>query len=368
MAADAGRPEALDTLVERFTLKAFVEACHVLEDGIATSRDVDLGMAAGTGMSPPPFAGADRRGLDVVLAALEEAEEAWGGAFAPPDVLRRLVAQGRLGVRTGQGFFPYARPDADGDLGPVKLETRGDVAIAWLDHPPANALAPATIAALAELWRRVDGRARALVIASANPTLFCAGADIRAFTAMETPEQARALLDEAHGLLRAFERSSTVTIAAVNAMALGGGCELAMACDVRLAAQSAQFGQPEVDLGIVPGFGGTQRLPRLVGAGKALELNLTGEPIGAEEAYAFGLVADVVPDHELLDTALAWARGLGGQAPLAVRAIKRVSGAGDLDAGIAAEQDAFVEVLATQDAREGIAAFLEKRSARWQGR
>jgi enoyl-CoA hydratase/3-hydroxyacyl-CoA dehydrogenase len=252
MAAETERPEALDTLVERFTLKAFVEACHVLEDGIATTRDIDLGMMTGTGMIPPPFARADQRGLDEVLRALEVAEEAWGEAFTPPDVLRRLVAQGRLGVKSGQGFFPYARPDADGDLGPVKLETRGDIAIAWLDNPPANSLSPETIAGIATVWERVGGTARALVFASANPMLFCAGADIKAFTKMDTPEKGRELLDNAHGLLRQFEQSSTVTIAAVNAIAYGGGCELAMACDVRIAAQSALFGQPEVDLGIIP--------------------------------------------------------------------------------------------------------------------
>ncbi len=368
MAAETERPEALDTLVERFTLKGFVEACHVLEDGIATTRDIDLGMMTGTGMLPPPFARADQRGLDEVLAALERAEEAWGEAFSPPDVLRRLVAQGRLGVKTGQGFFPYARPDADGDLGPVKLETRGDTVIAWLDNPPANSLSPETIAALTQVWERVGGTARALVFASANPMLFCAGADIKAFTKMTTPEQGRALLDGAHGLLRDFERSSTVTIAAVNAIAYGGGCELAMACDVRIAAQSALFGQPEVDLGIIPGFGGTQRLPRLVGEAKALEMNLSGESIGAEEAYAFGLANEVVPDHELLDTALAWARKLGGQAPLAVQKIKQVSHAGDLDEGIEAEKAGFVEVFGSEDAKEGISAFLGKRSARWQGR
>lgn len=367
MAAET--PPGLDTLVERFTLKALVEACLVLEEGVATTRDIDLGMMTGTGMIPPPLARADQRGLDDVLAALERARSEWGKAFAPPAILRRLVAQGRLGVKSGQGFFPYPQPDADGGDGPVKLETRGDIAIAWLDNPPANSLSPETIAALAAAWERVDGKVRALVFASANPMLFCAGADIKAFTRMDTPEAGRELLDDAHGLLRSFEQSSTVTIAAVNAIAYGGGCELAMACDVRIAAQSALFGQPEVDLGIIPGFGGTQRLPRLVGEAKALEMNLSGEAIGAEEAYAFGLANAVVPDHELLDAALAWARKLGGQAPLAVEQIKRVTSAGgELDGGIEAEKDAFVAVFASEDAREGIAAFLEKRPARWRGR
>ncbi len=367
MAAETERPAALDTLVERFTLKGFVEACLVLEEGVATVRDIDLGMMTGTGMIPPPFARADARGLDEVLAALERAEAEWGPAFTPPDVLRRLVAQGRLGQKTGQGFFPYPRPDADAPEGPVKLETRGDVAIAWLDNPPANSLSPDVIAALRAVWERVDGQARALVFASANPMLFCAGADIKAFTKMDEAG-GRELLDSAHALLRSFERSRKVTIAAINGLAFGGGCELVMACDFRLAGFSATFGQPEINLGIIPGFGGTQRLPRLVGEGKALEMNLTGEAISAEDAYEHGLVHRVVADHELFDTAMAWARKLARQAPLAIEQIKQVSHAGDLDEGIEAEKRGFATVFQSEDGKEGISAFLGKRKPAWQGR
>ena len=158
-----------------------------------------------------------------------------------------------------------------------------------------------------------------------------------------------------------------MTIAAVNAAALGGGCELAMACDFRIAADSASFGQPEINLGIIPGFGGTQRLPRLVGEAKALELNLIGEPIGAAEAFEYRLVHRIVPDHELLDTTLLWARKLAGQAPLSVAEIKRVSSAADLDAGIEAEKTGFAATFASADATEGITAFLGKRAPHWSG-
>jgi enoyl-CoA hydratase/carnithine racemase len=261
------------------------------------------------------------------------------------------------------------RPDAGWDEGPVKLETRGAVALAWLDRPPANSLAPDTIAALRRVWEHVEDEAslRVLVIASANARLFCAGADIKAFTTMDEAA-GRAFTAETHDLLRAFERSSVVTIAAVNGLALGGGCELAMACDLRVAAESARFGQPEIKLGIIPGFGGTQRLPRLVGVGKALELNLLGDPISAQEAAACGLANRVVPNGQLLDATLELAGKLAGQAPLAVEQIKRVSAHDDLDAGIAAEQKGFATVFASADAREGIAAFLEKREPRFEGR
>jgi enoyl-CoA hydratase/3-hydroxyacyl-CoA dehydrogenase len=361
----------LDTaaLVERFTLKALVESCLVLEEGVASLKDIDLGMMAGAGVIPPPFQRADQTGLDEVLARLERAEQEWGTDFEPPRILRRLVAQGRLGVRTGQGFFPYARADAGWEESPVKLETRERVAIAWLDRPPANSISPEVVQALRKVWDALTSspEIRTLVFASANPMLFCAGADIKAFTKMDA-DSGRDLLDQMHGLLREMETSSIVTIAAVNAVAFGGGCELAMACDLRIAAESASFGQPEINLGIIPGFGGTQRLPRLVGEAKALELNLTGDPITAEEAYELGLATRVVPDHELLDTALAWARKLADQAPLAIEQIKRVSAAGDIDAGIESEKLGFSTVFGSEDAREGIGAFLEKRPPRFQGR
>ncbi len=260
------------------------------------------------------------------------------------------------------------RPDAGWEDALVKLETRGGgVAIAWLDHPPANALSPDTVDALRRAWDALDGAAvQALVIASANARLFCAGADIKAFTGMDDAS-GRAYVAGTHALLRDFERSSIVTIAAVNGLALGGGCELAMACDLRVAAASARFGQPEIKLGIIPGFGGTQRLARLVGPAKALELNLVGDPISAQDAAACGLANRVVPDEELLGAALALAETLAAQAPLAVGQIKRVSANADLDAGIAAEQAAFAEVFASADAREGIAAFLEKRPPEFSG-
>jgi enoyl-CoA hydratase/3-hydroxyacyl-CoA dehydrogenase len=356
-------------LVDRFTLKALVESCLVLEEGIAALKDIDLGMMAGAGIIPPPFARADQIGLDEVLAKLEHAAQEWGEDFTPPTILRRLVAQGRLGVRSGQGFFPYARPDTGWDESPVKLETRGNIGIAWLDRPPANSISPEVVEALQKVWDAVAGsdEIRALVFASANPMLFCAGADIKAFTNMDA-DGGKQLLDHMHALLRAMETSDVATIAAVNALAFGGGCELAMACDFRIAAESATFGQPEINLGIIPGFGGTQRLPRLVGEAKALEMNLTGDAISAGDAYEAGLANRVVPDHELLDTALAWARKLAGQAPLAIEQIKSISAAGDLDAGIAAEKQGFATVFGSEDAREGISAFLQKRTAHFSGK
>ena len=360
--------EATSTLVERFSLKALVEACLVLEERVGGAKDIEIGLMMGAGILPGPFTRADERGLDEVLEALERAQVEWGEGFAPPVTLRRLVTQGRLGKKTGQGFFPYPRPDEGQSRETVALETRGDIGIVWLTRPPANPLSPQVIRELGDVWEEVDGKLRAIVLASSNIFTFSAGADIKEFTKMSSETEGREMIDSGHALLRSMERSSTVTIAAVNSIAFGGGCELAMACDLRLAAESASFAQPEINLGIIPGFGGTQRLARLVGEAKALEMNLVGDPIGAYEALELGLVNQVVPDHELFDAALGWARKLAGQAPLAVQQIKRVSAAGDLDEGIEAEKRGFAAVFGSEDAKEGIGAFLSKRRPQFKGR
>jgi enoyl-CoA hydratase / 3-hydroxyacyl-CoA dehydrogenase len=360
-------------LVELLSLKTFLEACLVLQEGVASHRDIDFGMMAGAGLDPrrgllPPFMKADSEGLDAVLERLENAHERYGERFAPPAILRRLVAQGRLGQKSGQGFYPYPQPDSEQPAEVVKLETRTDgVAIAWLANGQMNSISPQVVEDLGKVWREAkDSGVRALVIASSNPFLYCAGADIKAFTTLDEAS-GEELIHTGHALFSELGSENIATIAAVNGLAFGGGCELAMACDVRIAARSAMFGQPEIKLGIVPGFGGTQRLPRLVGANKALEMNLVGDPILAEEAFEFGLVNRVVEDHELFDTALQWARKLAGQAPLAMEQIKRVSGAGDLDEGIEAEKRAFATAFSSADAREGISAFLGRRRPDFKG-
>ena len=361
-----------EELADLFMLKGLIESCLLLEEEVASVREIDLGLMAGAGLDPrrglfPPFWKADMEGLDTILEKLERYEESHGERFAAPRTLKRLVAQGRLGMKTGHGFYAY--PQGEGE-GTVKLEKRGEVAIAWLANPPMNAISPDVIADLGKAWEEVksDDGVKAMVVYSSMPVVYSAGADIKAFTKMDTPEKGAELVNTGHALLRELGQSQKSTIAAVNAIAYGGGCELAMACDFRIAADSAVFGQPEINLGIIPGFGGTQRLPRLVGPAKALEMNLTGDAVLAQEAHEAGLADAVVPDEELLDVALLWARKLAGQAPLAAEQIKKVSNAADLDEGIEAEKQGFAKVFLSEDGREGISAFLEKRSPQWKGK
>jgi enoyl-CoA hydratase / 3-hydroxyacyl-CoA dehydrogenase len=362
-------PEELGDL---FMLKGLVEACLLLEEGVSTVREIDLGLMAGAGLDPrrglfPPFWKADLEGLDTVLEKLERYEESHGERFAAPITLKRLVAQERLGLKSGQGFYAY--PQGEGE-GAVQLEKRGKVAIAWLANPPMNAISPDVINDLGKAWAEVkaDDEIRAMVVYSSLPVVYSAGADIKAFTKMDTPEKGAELINTGHALLKELGESRVSTVAAVNAIAYGGGCELAMACDFRVAAESAVFGQPEINLGIIPGFGGTQRLPRLVGPSKAKEMNLTGDAVLAREAREWGLANEVVPDEQLLDVAISWARTLAEQAPLAVEQVKLVSDKGDLDEGIEAEKQGFAKVFFSEDGREGISAFLAKRKPRWKGK
>src|SRR5215212_7506588 len=368
MSTASAQGGAIDTIVDRMGLKTLVESCLVLEEGVSSAKDIEMGMMMGAGILPGPFSRADEAGLDTILEQLQRAQAEWGDAFEPPSVLKRLVAQGRLGKKTGQGFFPYPQADPGDQRETVLLETRGQIAIAWLNKPPANPLSPQAVTELIDLWESVDGKVRALVFASSNIFTFCAGADIKAFTKMSPDNEGRDLVESAHEFMRAMESSSTVTIAAVNSIAFGGGCELAMACDFRIAAESASFGQPEINLGIIPGFGGTQRLPRLVGEPKALEMNLTGDPVDAYEAHRVGLANQVVPDHELFDTALAWARRLAEKAPIATEEIKRRSNRPDLDEGLRSEAEGFARAFGSEDAKEGIGAFLGRRRPTFKGR
>lgn len=213
-----------------------------------------------------------------------------------------------------------------------------------------------------------DDIAGAIVTGSGDKA-FVAGADIAGFQQLSVDE-ARALSIKGQALFASIEQASKPFLAAVNGFALGGGCELAMACHLRMASTRARFGQPEINLGLIPGYGGTQRLPRLVGLTRALHLMLTGEMITAEQAKAYGLVWDVVAPEELLPTSMTLMQKIVSGPSHAIRHILHCAYLFDAgqQAGYAAEAQAFSECFATADAREGIQAFLEKRKPRFQGK
>src|SRR5512133_3594201 len=251
-------------------------------------------------------------------------------------------------------------------------ELRDGVGVLTFNRPKVlNALNAATIEELGDVVALVerDRAVKALVLTGAGEKAFIAGADIAAMAAM-SPAQARAFAERAHGILARMERLPVVTIAAVNGFALGGGSEVALACDLVYASQNARFGQPEVNLGIIPGFGGTQRLTRRVGLMRALEIVLTGDLVDAAKAKEIGLVLEVLPQADLVAHATAQAKKIASKGPLAIALAKRAVHAGaDADLGVAneLERQAFAASFATDDAREGMKAFLEKRSANWKG-
>ncbi|OGD75041.1 MAG: hypothetical protein A2Y64_05885 [Candidatus Coatesbacteria bacterium RBG_13_66_14] len=236
-----------------------------------------------------------------------------------------------------------------------------------IDRPKMNAL---NRELLAELSACLDGlageRLSALIVTGAGRA-FVAGADIAAMSAM-TKKQAEEFSLLGQGVFVKLEALPCVTIAAVNGYALGGGCELALACDLRIASAEAQMGQPEVKLGLIPGFGGTQRLARIVGMGKALEMILLGENCTAEECLKMGLVNAVVPAEELLPKARAWAEAAAARGPVSVAAAKRTMHSGlwgDLSRAFGDEASAFGALFEEREATEGMTAFVERRPAKF---
>jgi enoyl-CoA hydratase len=254
----------------------------------------------------------------------------------------------------------------------VRVEREGGVAVLTVDRQEKlNALDGQVIEEIGQVLLELESEGpRAIIVTGAGERAFIAGADIRAMSVMD-PIEAKRFSEIGHAALALLDRSPIPTIAAVNGYALGGGCEVALACDIRIAAENATFGFPEVGLGILPGLGGTQRLPRLVGPALAKELIFTGRRVGAEEARGIGLANRVVGKGEALDAAMDLAAEISANGPLAVRYAKAATNRAldvDLISGLEFEADQFALLFATEDAREGMNAFGEKRKPRFEGR
>jgi len=268
---------------------------------------------------------------------------------------------------------PPTSPMAASTLANVVYEKKGLIAYVTVNRPKVlNALNRATWADLRTAFEdaRDDAAVRGVVLTGAGNKAFIAGADISELaqaTALEAEQSSRF----GQEVLDLIENLGKPVIAAVNGFALGGGCETAMACTIRISVETAKFGQPEVTLGLVPGGGGTQRLPRLVGRGRALQLILSGEMIGAQEAYRIGLVNEIVPAADLIARAEAILTKIASNAPIAVKFALEAANKGletSQSEGLLLEASFFGLCAATEDKNEGTAAFLEKRAARFQGR
>jgi enoyl-CoA hydratase len=256
----------------------------------------------------------------------------------------------------------------------VSTAQDGFIATVTIDNPPVNALKAALLEELEAELLQLDGDdgTRAIVLHGAGDRAFVAGADIKEFPALrDAPPSEGGSAGGIQKLGAAMDGMRTPVIAAIHGFCLGGGLELAMACDIRIAAESAQLGQPEIKLGLIPGGGGTQRLPRLVGRGRALLLNLTGDPIPAPLAYEWGLVERVVPEGSHVEAATAVARTIAERSPHAVAVVKELAAQTrdlPLDEGLRREAEGFRRCLASEDGAEGVAAFIEKREPSWTGR
>ncbi len=255
----------------------------------------------------------------------------------------------------------------------IIFEVKEDgVGLLTVNRPKSlNALNPQTLDEINNVLDVIEKEqsVKVLVITGAGEKAFIAGADISEFPKMNSL-QAYLFAEKGQRLFFRIEQLPIPVIACVNGFALGGGCELAMSCDFIYASDKAKFGQPEINLGIIPGFGGTQRLARLVGRAKAKELCMTGEMISAEEAKAIGLVAKVFPAESLLEETLKIASSLAKKSQVAIRAIKRVIDEGigsDLRSGCELEANTFALTFVSEDAKEGVAAFLEKRKPNFKG-
>jgi enoyl-CoA hydratase len=251
---------------------------------------------------------------------------------------------------------------------PVKVEKKGAVAAIIFDRPDSlNILNSVTLEKLGDVLKDLEGDRGTRSIVITGKGHFSAGADLRELKEKD-PDQAKVFSRLGQGICNRIEGMRKPVIAAVRGYALGGGCEIALACDIRIASESAKFGQPEVNLGIIPGFGGTQRLTRLVGTGKAKELILTGRIINAGEAERIGLVNSVVKDEELMGRVADLAELFLEKSPMALGAAKMlIDRCREVGNGLEREVASFAECFASEDHAEGIDAFLEKRKPRFSG-
>jgi enoyl-CoA hydratase / 3-hydroxyacyl-CoA dehydrogenase len=348
-------PAKVPAVKERLLGVVFGIATHLVEEGVATREATEKGAQLGLRWAHGPFALMNQVGTPTALRYVRALHQKWADAFRVPPTLEDVASKG-----------------AQWPLRNVLTEVQGHVAILTIDRPEAlNALNPKVLRELEEAIDRVDAdrKIRAVVLTGSG-SAFVAGADIKTM-ANQSAVESLGMTQLGQRVMRKIELMMKPVVAAVNGYALGGGCELAISCDIILAADTARFALPEVGLGIHPGFGGTQRLPRLIGPHRAKEWIFTGDQFTAAQAEKIGLVNKVVKAHDLLPEALRIANRIAEMAPLAVGLAKDAVNRGvdtDMDSGIALETASVTLTFATEDQKEGMKAFLEKRKALFTGK
>ena len=369
------KPEIPKELAEKLKPELIIaggvnEATKLLREGVASRDDIDLGVRLGLGFPKGILQYADEVGIDNVVKALEELKSLSGySIFSPDPLLTQMVSQNKLGLKTGSGFYEYGKVEEK------KLNTlivRIEPPLAWiiLNRPERlNALSMELVdeldKTLTDLEARNDVR---VVIITGSGRAFSAGADITSFLSLKPIDAVR--LNRIRDLANRISLYPKPIIAALNGYTLGGGLELALACDIRIASETAQLGQPEINLGIIPGAGGTQRLPRLIGKGKAKMLIYTGDMISAEDAYKMGLVDMIVPANRFEEEVRRFALKIAEKSPISLMAAKlaiELGSEGSMWSGLEIESSLFGLLFTTNDVAEGIRAFLEKRKPQFKG-
>ena len=345
-----------DAVAARLRGVVFGIACHLVEAGVCSTRDTDRGATIGLRWAKGPFAMMNALSVHRALAEVKAISKGWAHAFPVPPSLELQARDGK----------PWPMPTVSLDL----LDGR-QVAVITFDRPEAlNALNESVLRDLDAVLADVEKARPRCVVVTGEGKAFIAGADIPTMRAMDAAG-AKAYTTLGNRVIDRLAALSCPVLMAINGFAFGGGLELALAGDLLYAADKAQLGLPEVGLGIHPGFGGTQRLPRRVGIGKAKELTYTGRTVGAKEALAMGLVDGVVAPDQLMEHVLGVARAIAAKAPLAVAGAKSSMDHGietGLAAGLRIEQESVALLFATKDKDEGLDAFLQKRAATFQGR
>lgn len=347
-------------------------AAWLIRNGVSTVDDVETGVKLGLGYPKDILEMADEWGLDRVVEALENLKARYGEAYTPDPLLVEMVSKGRTGRKAGEGFHSYRQDTAT--YSEILVEREPPLLWITLNRPQRlNALSPKLIGELRDALRRLekDDEVRVVVIRGAGGRAFSAGADITSFTEAATPLGAYKLLTEFQELTNQIESLSKPVIAAIDGYALGGGCELALACDLRIVSERSELGQPEINLGIIPGAGGTQRLTHIVGLGRAMELVMLGERIDAEQALKIGLANRVYPVEGFYDRVREIALKLAEKPPIALMAAKRALHASryaPAGLGLDMEKSLFSLLISTEDFAEGVSAFMSRRKPSFKGR